>query len=122
MLVCATPARVTSSSGTETMEQRLGRSLPARAVRRLLDTFPVRVLKRYGAASGGTWATAIRWNILFAFFPIIVAVTTILGVVTGGSQLGPQIDRDIAAVLRARRVCWSCRRCRVFTRPQACWR
>jgi len=96
---CGGGADFALTVGKEIMKQRLLHSLPVRDFRRLLDTFPVRVLKRYGAASGGTWATSISWNILFTFFPIIVAVTTILGLATAGSQLGPQIDRDVAAVL-----------------------
>jgi membrane protein len=77
--------------------QRQG--LPRRVVNRVAGTFPVRVLKRYAAASGGTWATAISWNVLFAFFPIILAITTILGFAAAGSQIGPQVDHDVAAIL-----------------------
>ena len=67
--------------------------------RRLLNWFPIRVLKRYSAASGGTWATAIAWNALFAFFPIILAITTVLGVVWGGSGMGTTIEHDVARAI-----------------------
>jgi membrane protein len=69
------------------MKERLGR------------LFPVRVVKRYGAASGGTWALAIAWNTLFAFFPIILAITTVLTLVFGGSGMGTTIDHDIARAI-----------------------
>jgi membrane protein len=67
--------------------------------RRLLKSFPVRVIKRYGAASGGTWAMAIAWNTLFAFFPIILAITTVLGVVLGGTDIGTKLQHDIATAI-----------------------
>jgi membrane protein len=63
---------------------------------RLLKSFPIRVVKRYAAASGSTWAIDIAWNALFAFFPIILAITTILGLALGSSEIGSTIDRSIA--------------------------
>lgn len=63
---------------------------------RVLDSFPVRVVKRYAAANGSTYAINVAWNILFAFFPIILAITIILGLVAGGSGIAQSIDRDIA--------------------------
>ena len=67
--------------------------------RRLVNSFPVRVVKRYAAASGGTWAVAIAWNMLFAFFPIILAITTVLGLLLAGSDIASTIDSDIAKAI-----------------------
>lgn len=66
---------------------------------RLLDSFPARVVRRYGAASGGTWATVISWNALFAFFPIILAIVTILGLVLGGTGLSGSVERTLAQAI-----------------------
>ena len=63
---------------------------------RVLESFPVRVVRCYAAANGSTYAINIAWNILFAFFPIILAITIILGLVAGGSGISQSIDRDIA--------------------------
>lgn len=69
------------------MKKRLGRLLLVRAA------------KRYGAAAGGTWAVAIAWNALFAFFPIILAITTVLTLLFGSSSLGSTIEHQIAAAI-----------------------
>ena len=66
---------------------------------RVQNSFAARVVKRYAAASGGTWAIDIAWNTLFAFFPIILAVTIILGLFAGGSSISGTLDRDIANAL-----------------------
>ncbi|MFN2581244.1 MAG: YihY/virulence factor BrkB family protein [Candidatus Dormibacteria bacterium] len=62
---------------------------------RALTWFPVRVIKRYSAASGGTWSVAIAWNTLFAFFPIILAITTVLSLAFG-SSISTTLNQDIA--------------------------
>ncbi len=67
--------------------------------KRVMGLFPVRVVRRYGAASGGTWALAIAWNALFAFFPIILAITTVLALAFGGSSIGTTIEHDIAQAI-----------------------
>lgn len=66
---------------------------------RLLDSFLGRVVRRYVAANGGTWATAISWNALFAFFPIILAIVTILGLVLGGTGLSASVERTLAQAI-----------------------
>lgn len=48
---------------------------------RALGLFPVRVVRRYSDAKGSTWAIVVAWNGLFAFFPIVLVVVTVLGLV-----------------------------------------
>lgn len=55
--------------------------------KRMVNLLLIRAAKRYGAASGSTWAVDIAWNALFAFFPIIVAITAILAALLGGSSI-----------------------------------
>jgi membrane protein len=61
--------------------------------------FVVRVIKRYAAANGGTYATNIAWNTLFAFFPIILLITTILTAIFGGSDVSTTIDKNIQSAI-----------------------
>ncbi|MBV9099545.1 MAG: YihY/virulence factor BrkB family protein [Candidatus Dormibacteraeota bacterium] len=67
--------------------------------KRLGNLLLIRSAKRYGAASGGTWAVAIAWNALFAFFPIILAITTVLALVFGSQGLGSTLDQQIASAI-----------------------
>ena len=67
---------------------------------RLLRSFPARVVRRYLAASGPTWATVIAWNLLFAFFPIVLVAITILGLVMQGA--GPRIEHELTLTDRGR--------------------
>ncbi|MBV8915598.1 MAG: YihY/virulence factor BrkB family protein [Acetobacteraceae bacterium] len=64
--------------------------------KRILNSLPIRVVKRYGAASGSTWAVDIAWNALFAFFPIILAITTVLSAIMGGTGIATTIEQNIA--------------------------
>lgn len=57
------------------------------------------MVKRYAAANGGTNAVNIAWNTLFAFFPIILLITTILTAVFGGAEVGSSIDQNIQSVI-----------------------
>lgn len=57
------------------------------------------MVKRYAAANGGTNAINIAWNTLFAFFPIILLITTILTGVFGGEQVGSSIDQNIESLI-----------------------
>lgn len=61
--------------------------------------FVVRVVKRYAAANGGTYAINIAWNTLFAFFPIILLITTILAAVFGSSEFSATIDKNIESAV-----------------------
>src|SRR5579884_2988561 len=61
--------------------------------------FPVRVIKRYSAASGSTWAVDIAWNALFAFFPIILAITTVLSLISFASGFGTTLTNDISSAV-----------------------
>jgi membrane protein len=61
--------------------------------------FPVRVIKRYAAANGSTWAIDIAWNTLLAFFPIILLITTILTALFGSSEFGSAIDKNIQSAI-----------------------
>jgi membrane protein len=67
--------------------------------KRLLSLFPVRVARRYSAASGGTWSLAIAWNALFAFFPIILAITTVLALAFGSAGIGSAIEKNIGSAI-----------------------
>ena len=59
----------------------------------------VRVVKRYADANGGTYAVNIAWNMLFAFFPIILLITTTLTAIFGGGDVGNAIERNIEQVI-----------------------
>ena len=61
--------------------------------------FVVRVVKRYADANGGTYAVNIAWNTLFAFFPIILLITTTLTAIFGGGDVGNAIERNIERVI-----------------------
>ena len=62
---------------------------------RLLNSFPGRVLRRYASANGSAWGIDIAWNLLFAFFPIILAITTFLGIFIGGGGVASGIDQNL---------------------------
>ncbi|MBV8526731.1 MAG: YihY/virulence factor BrkB family protein [Candidatus Dormibacteraeota bacterium] len=59
----------------------------------------VRVVKRYADANGGTYAVNIAWNTLFAFFPIILLISTTLTAIFGGGDIGNAIDQNIERVI-----------------------
>jgi membrane protein len=71
-------------------------SEPAKAAH---EHFVIRVIKRYAAANGGTYAVNIAWNTLFAFFPIILLITTILTAIAGGSAISATVDRNIESAV-----------------------
>jgi membrane protein len=64
--------------------------------RRLLNSFPVRVIKRYLDAQGTNWGTLIAWNALFAFFPIVLVTITVLGLVLQDQGVKQSIEHQIA--------------------------
>lgn len=57
------------------------------------------MVMRYASANGATYATNIAWNTLFAFFPIILLITTVLTAIFGSGQYGDAIDRNIETVV-----------------------
>ena len=61
----------------------------------VLNSFPGRVVRRYASANGSAWAIDIAWNLLFAFFPIILAITTFLGIFIGGGGVASGIDQNL---------------------------
>lgn len=63
------------------------------------DPFVIRVVKRYAAANGGTFAVNIAWNTLFAFFPIILLITTTLTAILGGSGVNETVDSNIESAI-----------------------
>jgi membrane protein len=65
--------------------------------RRLLNSFPVRVIARYLDAQGTNWGTVIAWNALFAFFPIVLVTITVLGLVLRDPGVKQSIEHQIAA-------------------------
>lgn len=56
-----------------------------------------RVLHRYRRSDGGTWATVVAWNTFFAFFPIVLVVVTLLGVVLHDPQARRLVEDQVAA-------------------------
>ena len=68
--------------------------MPAFA-KRLARSFPLRVVKRYLDAQGPNWATLIAWNALFAFFPIVLATLTIVGVVLRDQNLAQSFQSAV---------------------------
>ena len=59
----------------------------------------VRVVKRYAGANGGLYAVNIAWNTLFAFFPIILLITTTLTAIFGGGDVGNAVEQNIERVI-----------------------
>jgi len=59
--------------------------------------FLVRVVSRYAAMDAGSWATLIAWNFLFAFFPIVLLIATVLSVLLRDSNLVVTVDAQVAA-------------------------
>ena len=57
------------------------------------------MIKRYADANGGTYAVNIAWNTLFAFFPIILLISTTLTAIFGGGDVGNAIDQNIERVI-----------------------
>src|ERR1035438_2408434 len=68
----------------------------AKVVRELRG-FIVRVATRYMAIDAGSWATLIAWNFLFAFFPIVLLIATVLSILLRDSNLVATIDAQVAA-------------------------
>ena len=62
---------------------------------RVLNSFPGRVVRRYAGANGSTWGINIAWNLLFAFFPIILVITTFLGIFIGGGGAANGIEQSL---------------------------
>ena len=62
---------------------------------RLLGWFPVRALRRYLDARGGTWAKVIAWNAFFAFFPIVLITVTVLGIVLQNPGLKSNVETQV---------------------------
>ena len=68
---------------------------------RLLNSFPGRVVRRYASANGSAWGIDIAWNLLFAFFPIILVTTTFVGILIGDGGAATDIDRNLETQLPA---------------------
>ena len=66
---------------------------------RVLNSFPGRVVRRYAGANGSTWGIDIAWNLLFAFFPIILVITTFLGIFIGGGGVATGVDQSLESQL-----------------------
>ncbi len=49
--------------------------------------------------NGGTFAVNIAWNTLFAFFPIILLISTTLTALFGGGDIGNAVDQNIERVI-----------------------
>jgi membrane protein len=66
-------------------------------MKRLLNSIPVRVIKRYLDAQGPNWGTLIAWNALFAFFPIVLVTITVLGLVLQDPTIKDNLEHQVAA-------------------------
>lgn len=45
----------------------------------LLNSLPVRAVRRFLDAQGPNWATIVAWNLFFAFFPMVFLVISVVG-------------------------------------------
>jgi membrane protein len=63
--------------------------------RRLLRSFPVRVVRRHLDAQGSNWATIVAWNAFFAFFPIVLVTVTVLGLVLQNPGLKSNLETQV---------------------------
>ncbi|MGH7705049.1 MAG: YihY/virulence factor BrkB family protein, partial [Candidatus Dormibacteria bacterium] len=68
-------------------------------LRRLRSWFPVRVGARYLNHSGPNLATLVAWNLLFAFFPIMVLAATLASLVPSQAGVGKGLTKAIASAL-----------------------
>jgi YihY family inner membrane protein len=62
---------------------------------RLLASFPARAVKRYLEAQGPNWATLIAWNGLFALFPIVLVIATVIGVVLHSPGIASGVEQQV---------------------------
>lgn len=71
-----------------------------RLVSRLSETVPARVLTKFGADQGANQAVVIAWNMLMAFFPIVLALAAIAGLVLGHVGIAAQAQIESVALSR----------------------
>jgi membrane protein len=64
-------------------------------MKRLLKTFPARVVKRYLDAQGPNLATLIAWNGLFALFPMILVTVTLIGLVLQNPEIASNVQTAV---------------------------
>jgi membrane protein len=79
---------------------------------RLLESAPVRIARRYLDAQGGNWATIIAWNAFFAFFPLVLVMVTVLGLILQNPGIKGNLENQ---VVHAFPECASDRGCAVLT-------
>lgn len=65
--------------------------------------FPVRVALRYLNHNGPNLATLVAWNLLFAFFPIMLLAVTLASLVPHDAALGRGLTQAIASAIPAGR-------------------
>ncbi len=66
---------------------------------RLSGRLSLRALRRYLDRLGGTWATLIAWNLLFAFFPMAILAIGLLGFVLQDPGATALLRREIRGLL-----------------------
>jgi len=66
---------------------------------RIKRAFPVRVGKRYLDNRGPNWATLVAWNGLFALFPIVLIMLTVLGAVLQDPNISGAIRSTVENAL-----------------------
>ena len=66
-----------------------------RLIRRAKATTVGRGVVRYGEAKGQRWAVVIAWQALFAFFPIVLTLITVLGLVLHGTSASATIKDHV---------------------------
>ena len=65
----------------------------------ILASFPVRVIRRYGAANAGSWAQVVAWNALFSCFPVILFTVTLAGILVHSSAFADLIEGRMAGAI-----------------------
>jgi len=66
---------------------------------RLRRLLPVRVVLRYLDRQGGNWATLIAWNLIFAFFPIVILALGVLGFILQDQGATHLLRREVRGML-----------------------
>ena len=64
------------------------------------DTVPGKVVRKFGEDNGQTQAIVIAWNMLTSFFPIVLALAAIAGLVLSHMGISAQTQIETAALSR----------------------
>ena len=64
---------------------------------RLLSSLPVRAVQRFLNAQGPNWATIVAWNLFTAFFPIVLLVITVVGLILQDPGTRATVEHQVLA-------------------------